>query len=100
MILIEKPSTTGLVKQNSLHAKVKEIEDKIPGSYKFVTTRGFDKLTNISFDTKMKEAMKFLTTESGIKNALHVIDKKKKKILNKISSKGCGCFMQNVLYRH
>ena len=98
MILIKKPSTTGLVKKNSLDAKVKEIEDKIPGSYKFVTTRGFDKLTNISFDTKTKEAMKFLTTESGTKNALHVIDKKK--ILNKILSKGCGCFMQNVLYRH
>ena len=78
MILIKKPSTTGLVKKTSLDAKVKEIEDKIPGCYKFVTTREFDKLTNISFDTKTKEAMKFLTTESGTKNALHVIDKNKK----------------------
>ena len=42
----------------------------------------FNKLTKISFDARMKEAVKSLASKSQINNALDITDKKRGKIKN------------------
>ena len=49
------PVITNFAGKVALNTKAKEIDNKIPNTADFVTTLEFNRLTNISFDARMKE---------------------------------------------
>ena len=63
IILLQKPPEvenkipviTNFAGKAALNTKAKEIDNKIPNTAGFVTTLEFNRLTNISFDARMKE---------------------------------------------
>ena len=63
IILLQKPAEvenkipviTNFAGKVALNTKAKEIDNKIPNTADFVTTLEFNRLTNISFDARMKE---------------------------------------------
>ena len=51
-------------------------ENKISDTNHFINTQEFNRLTQISLDTRMKEAEKSIVSKTKIKNALDLGDKK------------------------
>ena len=49
------PVITNFAGKVALNTKAKEIDNKISNTADFVTTLEFNRLTNISFDARMKE---------------------------------------------
>ena len=45
----------GLVTATVLDTKIENVENRIPDTSKFIDTLGFNELTEINFNTKMKE---------------------------------------------
>ena len=76
------PDIIDLATKAALNLKAAETENKRPNTSSFITTPEFNRLTNISFDARMKEAEKILASKTEVKNALDVGDQnsKKKKI--------------------
>ena len=59
-IEFKKPDTRDLLNKANCNAKIKEIVHKIPNIRQFFITREFNRLTEISFDQRMKEIEKDL----------------------------------------
>ena len=56
-----------------------KIEKKIPDTTSFTTTPEFNRLTKLSFDVSMKEAVKSLASKSQVDTALDTANKNSKK---------------------
>ena len=74
------PDITNLATKTVLKAKAVEIENEIPDTNHFINTHEFNRLTKLSFDVRMKETVKNLTSKSQPDNALYLRDKDRKKI--------------------
>ena len=65
------PDITSLATKAALNTKFTEIANKITETIsRFVNTQEFNRLTKISFDTRMKEAAKGLASKTEVDNAL------------------------------
>ena len=58
----EMPSINGLVTTTAFKAKVTKIENKMPDTSHFINTQELNRLTEISLDERMKEAIKSLAS--------------------------------------
>lgn len=74
---------TNLVTEAALSTKVTEIENKIPDTADLISTPEFNRLTKISFDVKMRGAVKNLANKSQTDNAIDIADKNRGKIFKK-----------------
>ena len=74
---------TNLVTEAALSTKVTEIENKIPDTADLISTPEFNRLTKMSFDVKMRGAVKNLANKSQIDNAIDIADKNRGKIFKK-----------------
>ena len=68
---------TNLTTKPALNTKDTEVENKITHFASSITTPGFHRLTKISFDARIKEAAKSLTSKSQMDNTFDIEDKKK-----------------------
>ena len=50
------PNTRHLVATTALNTKISEFENKIPDSYEYITTQGFNKLTAKKFAARLRQA--------------------------------------------
>ena len=56
MLIKKIPHTSGLVSTTVLNTKISEIENKIPGSCKYITTQKFNKVLAEIFAARLKQA--------------------------------------------
>ena len=67
----------------TLHTKATEIENKISGITRFITTPECNGFAKINFDARTKEAVKSLVSKSQVDTAFDTVDKNKMKYRNK-----------------
>ena len=65
-----------------LKAKATEIENKIPDTTSFITIPEFNKLSKVSFDSRIKEAVKILASKSHVDKALDIANENGEKMKN------------------
>ena len=70
---------TNLATKAALNTKAKEIENKTLDTTNVITTPEFNRLTKISFDSKMREAAKSFANKSQFGNSLDIADCNRKK---------------------
>lgn len=63
----------------AVNTKAKEIKNKIRDTTSFISGPEFNWLTELSFDSRMKEAEKNLATKTGVKYALFLWDENREK---------------------
>ena len=71
---------TNLATTAVLNTKATEIENKELDIAGFITTSVFNRLSKISFDSRIKEAAKSVARKSQLDNALDIADKSREKI--------------------
>ena len=76
-----------------LNSIATEIENKIPNTISFFTTPEFNRLTKLSFDSKINEAAKNLETETEVKSLLDLGDKDREKMKERLSTFGSSYFI-------
>ena len=68
------PDITNLAIKVALNTKATIIENKIPNTTGFITTPKFNRLIKVSFDARMKEAVKILARKSQVDNSFDISD--------------------------
>ena len=76
-------SVLSLANKATLNTKAKEIKNTIPDTTSFITTPEFSRFTKLSFEARIKEGTKSLTSKSEAKNAFDLGDKNTEKIKKK-----------------
>ena len=71
---------TSISTKATLNTKTREIENKIPDTTGFIATTGFNRLTNIRFDARMKEATESLASKDRVTTALDIADRNRENI--------------------
>ena len=71
---------TSLSTKATLNPKIREIENKISNAASFIYITGFNRLTKIDFDARIKAATKNLVSESQLDTALDIADKSREEI--------------------
>ena len=79
-------SVLSLANKATLNTKAKEIKNTIPDTTSFITTPEFSRFTKLSFEARIKEGTKSLTSKSEAKNAFDLGDKNTEKIKKKTSN--------------
>lgn len=70
----------------TLNTKAKEIKNPIPDTTSFITTPEFNWFTKLSFEARIKERTKSLTSKSETKNTFDLGDKNIEKIKTKLQT--------------
>ena len=71
---------TSISTKATLNTKTREIENKIPDTTGFIATTEFNRLTNIRFDARMKEATESLASKDRVTTALDIADRNRENI--------------------
>ena len=79
-------SVLSLANKATLNTKAKEIKNTIPDTTSFITTPEFSRFTKLSFEARIKEGTKSLTSKSEAKNAFDLGDKNTEKIKKKLQT--------------
>ena len=77
-------SVLSLANKATLNTKAKEIKNTIPDTTSFITTPEFSRFTKLSFEARIKEGTKSLTSKTEAKNAFDLGDKNIEKIKKKL----------------
>ena len=72
------PDITNLATKVALNTKSTEIVDKILNTTGFIVTPEFNRLSKISFDARIKEAVKILASKSQTNDALDIASRQER----------------------